>query len=469
MMRILIMGLFLLLSTASGIPYQKPPDKIDVLNNYVHFLNESIHGMLIVHRLLENFNLDINKYVDLDSYQINFYSNRDLPRDIFEDPENWFYDTSPYEWYDKIIAESDILDSDISKKLNTDASFIVDLIKTTNQKRFDIEALISGQDLTDSDQLQKVYDELESCVKLYNSFFETQLRMEKQLYSIDFPKPAYYKNLAGLYQDLRGVLLAVRNKNDNQFNLINDRFKTTLSSFSLATIPPEFSGNNKVRFHTNNLLAQASKAKASAQRFADGVPPNKDYELYGEHYFYYNSDIINKFNRYGSGIVFEMNELLKLLNFQGLYFTELPHYYKVIYPRKIEKINVIASEQKTIAVIPPEIDGRKLNKKEEGILKVDNEIIEVSIYDHMIQDGDIVSLNFNGEWVLRRHKLTSEPFKLKLKLNQEGKNFLALHAENMGARPPNTMALSYFAMGKKQLYIMNSDMNTSEVIEIVVQ
>jgi hypothetical protein len=167
--------------------------------------------------------------------------------------------------------------------------------------------------------------------------------------------------------------------------------------------------------------------------------------------------------------VFEINELLKLLNFQGLYFTELPHYYKVIYPRKIEKINAIASEQKSIADIPPELDGRILSKKEQGIIKVDREVIEVSIYDHMIQDGDIVSLNFNGEWVLRRHRLTSKPHILKLKLNQEGKNFLVLHAENMGERPPNTMAVSYFAMGKKQLYVMNSDMNTSEVIELLVQ
>jgi hypothetical protein len=119
--------------------------------------------------------------------------------------------------------------------------------------------------------------------------------------------------------------------------------------------------------------------------------------------------------------------------------------------------------------IPPSLDGRKLNKKKEGLIKVDRELVEVSIYDHMIQDGDIVSLNFNGEWVLRQHKLTSEPYIIKLKLNQEGKNFLVLHAENMGARPPNTMAVSYFAMGKKQLYVMNSDMNTSEVIELLVQ
>ena len=52
------------------------------LNNYVYFTNESVHGLLIVHRLLENFNQKINKYVDLESTQFNFYSNADLPRNL---------------------------------------------------------------------------------------------------------------------------------------------------------------------------------------------------------------------------------------------------------------------------------------------------------------------------------------------------------------------------------------------------
>jgi len=73
-------------------------EKLKAINNYVQFTNESTHGLLIVHRLLENFNKNINKYVDLPDQQINFYSNKDLPQDIFEDSENWFYDTSPNEW-----------------------------------------------------------------------------------------------------------------------------------------------------------------------------------------------------------------------------------------------------------------------------------------------------------------------------------------------------------------------------------
>ena len=82
------------------------PVSINTLNDYVKFTNESIHGMLIVHRLLELYNQDINKYVDLEAYDLNFFSNADLPRDIFEDPDQWFFDESPHTIYDRILKST---------------------------------------------------------------------------------------------------------------------------------------------------------------------------------------------------------------------------------------------------------------------------------------------------------------------------------------------------------------------------
>ena len=67
--------------------------KVDALNSVLHFVNEGAHGMLIVHRMLENYNQDINKYADLESFKINFYTNKDLPKDIFEDLEKFITST----------------------------------------------------------------------------------------------------------------------------------------------------------------------------------------------------------------------------------------------------------------------------------------------------------------------------------------------------------------------------------------
>lgn len=469
--RIFIMVFFICLGNGTAYAQLTPANNTDnprakALNNYVYFVNESIHGMLIVHRLLENFNLDINKYVDLESFQINFYSNKDLPKDIFDDPENWFYDTSPYEWYEAIEKENQYINPDLASKLLADATFLKNIITDINNKRFEIERLITEKDLNDPDQLQMVYDELESCVVLFESFYTGQKRLEKNLYEVN-NQQGVYAYLSPLYRDFRNVMTAIRNKEDKSVDILIKKLRTSASGFVVK------GGNTSLKkdisFHEKNIVSQVQKGLVAAEAFAKGVAPPKEYEMYGNHYYYYNSDIINKFNRYGSGVVYEMNAILDRLQSDASRFTELPHYYKVIYPRKLEKLNVIASNAPPLEAIPVALEGRKLMKKETGNITVDAEIIEVEVYDHMIQDGDIVSLNFNGEWILKRHKLTSEPFILKLKLNPEGKNFLVLHAENLGQRPPNTMAISYHVAGKRKLYVMNSDLNTSEVIEIVTK
>ena len=84
----------------------------------------------------------------------------------------------------------------------------------------------------------------------------------------------------------------------------------------------------------------------------------------------------------------------------------------------------------------------------------------------MIEDGDVISLNFNGDWILEKMPLKAKHKKLKLMLNAEGKNFFILHAENVGRRPPNTMAVDYFYKGRKHQIILKSDLNVSEMIEI---
>ena len=100
---------FLLLVASLFAQSSNQVEKVKALNKYVHFTNEATHGMLIVHRMLENFNQEVNKYVDLQSNQLNFYGNKDLPKNIFEDPEHWFYPISPLKLHAETLKASQIL------------------------------------------------------------------------------------------------------------------------------------------------------------------------------------------------------------------------------------------------------------------------------------------------------------------------------------------------------------------------
>ena len=88
----------------------------------------------------------------------------------------------------------------------------------------------------------------------------------------------------------------------------------------------------------------------------------------------------------------------------------------------------------------------------------------MEIFDHRQEDGDIISLNFNGHWILKERKLSKLPLKLIVELNETGENYLLLHAENLGDIPPNTIAVRYYIEGQRKLVVLNSDMDHSEVI-----
>lgn len=90
--------------------------------------------------------------------------------------------------------------------------------------------------------------------------------------------------------------------------------------------------------------------------------------------------------------------------------------------------------------IPDSLGDRKVTPGRRVV--VDNEELELWVWDEEYEDGDIISLYFNDEWILREHLLTNKKLKLKVKVNRNADNYLILYAHNEGSRPPNTAALT---------------------------
>ncbi len=471
----LIVFFFLSFSAISQNRLQKSK-KLEDLNAVINFANESTHGMLVVHRMLENYNQDINKYVDLESHKINFYTNKDLPKDIFDDPENWFYETSPYEWYDIIMHTH--LPSDILKEVKTLKTYL----QKINQLRFDLDGLIIDKDLTDTSALNKVYLKLEEGVTLYQDFLvhhqELLSLVMAEYQSIlptdsDIQFPGYYRAMTSLYNEAKKTLLSIRSKEDHlNITLLTDALNR-YSAIDRSTLGSTRMTGRKMNRFDKNIRAQGNAFVQSTKKYIDSGQVPQEYEQYGKYYYYYNSEIINKFNRYGNGMVFDMNNVIRHLEIPALLFSELPHYFKVIYPKKLKTLASITSSgsslssgKSKIEMLPTKLENRKIEKVDHTI-RADTTSFEVALYDHMIEDGDIISLNFNGEWIIKKMPLTTKKQYVTLPLNKEGKNYLILHAENVGRRPPNTMAMDYFYQGHKERIILKSDLNKSAMIEIL--
>ena len=81
------------------------------------------------------------------------------------------------------------------------------------------------------------------------------------------------------------------------------------------------------------------------------------------------------------------------------------------------------------------------------------------------QDGDIVSLKLNNEWILLNFPLKKEKHTIIIPLKKP-ENQLMLFAENLGSIPPNTAAISINDNSTVKTFILNSDMKSSESIKI---
>ncbi len=131
------------------------------------------------------------------------------------------------------------------------------------------------------------------------------------------------------------------------------------------------------------------------------------------------------------------------------------------------KDTIIEEPKDTIIVAePPNTDNlanRKLiiTKK----MKVHSSKVKVMIWDHQTVDGDRVSLNLNGKWVLENYTLEKEKYTIELEL-QEGVNIFVLHALNLGKYEPNTAALMVDDGEKTHRVILISDMSESGTLQL---
>ncbi len=112
------------------------------------------------------------------------------------------------------------------------------------------------------------------------------------------------------------------------------------------------------------------------------------------------------------------------------------------------------------------LENRKVDTKFN--ITVESTTLTLDVWDHNIEDGDIISLNLNGEWILESHTIHTVKHQLSLQLTQK-ENILVLHAVNLGSSPPNTASMIINDGVSEQKLVLNSDKGKSEAILITVK
>ena len=129
-----------------------------------------------------------------------------------------------------------------------------------------------------------------------------------------------------------------------------------------------------------------------------------------------------------------------------------------------------------ISKLPPEskeapkqeavLKGREV--EDQGTVSIRQKKLNVYLWDSDEIDGDVISLNFNGEWVLQKRRLGRKKIKLSLDIIPGEKNTLIMYAENVGRIPPNTATLAFFDGQKQHKISLASDLKKSGSLNFIV-
>jgi len=128
-------------------------------------------------------------------------------------------------------------------------------------------------------------------------------------------------------------------------------------------------------------------------------------------------------------------------------------------------VDTVQKQPARDTIIPKKVEGREVKILHK--LNVKNRKITVKVWDHEQVDGDRISINVNGKWVLINYTLQKQQKVFEVELN-DGPNYFVLHALNLGKYPPNTAAIIVDDGQHENQIILESTLETSGTIEITV-
>ncbi len=450
--------------------YTQQVSKIDALNLYGEFLNESIHGLFTAHALLVISNKEVNKYIDLDSYSLNNLTNSEVQSNLFEksDKENYttFQGYSPLQLLDLAKKNSTILNSTLANKLNARADKIGIIINRINRLRFEISEFIDTRDLNEKESIYGVYELLEECSSLFEDFSVQQSAMVNDLGNAHTTNQGeIYLKASHFHRLNKAILLNLRNGNKSSVISNIENFDKAFKEFELLL--KDYNNYDKIKYSSYIKNRKDSIYQHLLDYSTKSYIP-KAYEIYGKDYYYHNQISKRFFNYSGPGYVRHLNELLENLGMSFVRLVEEPLIFKVVYPMKLDELNNLEKESrfelhKKITINNPDFNFGSNSSRP------DSNYITFYVSDFNMIDRDTISLFVNGECILKNYCLTQVEKSIIYKIDSSQEYQLEVRAENNGIIYPNTAMIAYRYKGtrKKKRFETYLDANQKITISLI--
>ena len=151
------------------------------------------------------------------------------------------------------------------------------------------------------------------------------------------------------------------------------------------------------------------------------------------------------------------------------------HYHHLLWhktkkekPIRIVKVPVVVDEPVKEEPAPVTVTKGEANDRDYQVtnkIRVHTADVRIEIWDHQMEDGDIVSLILNDQWIIQNYTLERKKKVFYVTLH-EGHNTFVLYAHNLGKYAPNTASILVFDGEKEHTLVLESDLKESGALDI---
>ena len=100
-----------------------------------------------------------------------------------------------------------------------------------------------------------------------------------------------------------------------------------------------------------------------------------------------------------------------------------------------------------------------------GEMETKSAQITLALWDDALEDGDTISLNINGKWLVQGFSVKKTTQFINVRL-ERGPNKITFIAENLGAVPPNTSVLEIIDGKKRRAFKIETTLTSNNAINI---
>jgi len=187
----------------------------DYLNKEIRFLNETVHRMVIIFQVYENYNSQVTEHVDLPSDEGILNTAKHLPPNLFADNNLVIGNDSPIELYNELKTDPVRNNMPLNSwGLIQDTRNVINFL---NQDRTSLDQIIETEDLDQFDNIQTIYEQIEKALENYDKVRNAVKVFEKlhqETYhnqDLSPERKQIYTALLELHYDIKKLVRQLRN------------------------------------------------------------------------------------------------------------------------------------------------------------------------------------------------------------------------------------------------------------------